>query len=72
MCFAAAKATTLLNLLYQNIFACAFRSHVIPILEYASQVWNPSTQKNIMKLEAVQLRAARWVAGSHFNRHTFK
>jgi len=25
-----------------------------------------------MKLEAVQLCAARWVAGSRFNRHTFK
>jgi len=45
----------------------AFRSPVIPILEYASQVWNPSSQKNAMKWETVQLRAARWMAGSHFN-----
>ena len=65
--FAAAKATRLLNLLHRNLFACfsaanrAFHSLVIPILEYASQVWNPSTQKNVMKLEAVQLCAACWV-----------
>ena len=69
----------LLNLLHRNLFACssaaknkAFHSLIIPILEYASQVWNPSTQKNVTKLESVQLRAARWVAGSRFNRHTLK
>ena len=48
------------------------QSLVIPILEYASQVWNPHTKKNIMRLENVQLRAARWVVGSRFNRHTLK
>jgi len=35
------------------------QSLVIPILEYASQVWNPHTQKNIMRLENIQLRADR-------------
>ena len=57
--FAAAKVTRLFDLFHQNLFACsslaknrAFHSLVIPILEYASQVWNPSTQKNVMKLEA--------------------
>ena len=77
--YVASKASRLLNLLRRNLFACstvaknrAFRSLIIPILDYASQVWNPSTQKNAMKLEAVQLRAVHWVAGSCFNRHTFK
>ena len=32
----------------------------------------PYTQKNVTKLLSVQLRAARWVAGSRFNRHTLK
>ena len=50
----------------------AFRSLVIPILEYASQVWNPHTQKNICQLEAIQLRAACWVCGSRFNHLTVK
>ena len=77
--YIASKASRLLNLLRRNLFACtsaaknrAVRSLVIPILEYASQVWNPHTQKNVMKLENVQLRAARWVAGSRFDRHTLK
>ena len=48
------------------------RSLVIPILEYASQVWNPHTQKNIMRLENVQFHAAHWVAGSRFNSYTLK
>jgi len=77
--YVAFKAPRLLNLLWWNLFACssvarnrAFQSLVIPILDYALQEWNPSTQKNAMKLETIQLRAACWVAGSHFNRHTFK
>ena len=77
--FVAAKATKLLNLLRRHLFVyspvvkCrAFRSLVIPILEYASEVWNPHTQKNICQLEAIQLRAARWVCGSRFNHLTFK
>ena len=77
--YVVSKATRMLNLLRRNLFACssaaknkAFRSLVIPVLEYASQVWNPYTQKNVTKLESVQLRAARWVAGSRFNRHTLK
>ena len=75
----AGKATKLLNLLHQHLFVCspvtkcrAFCSLVIPILEYASQVWNPHTQKNICQLEAIQLRGARWVCGSCFNHLTFK
>jgi len=48
------KATRLLNLLHRNLFSCSsvaknwsFRSLVIPILEYASQVWNPCTQETL-------------------------
>ena len=32
-------------------------------LEYASTVWDPHLVKDIMKLEAVQRRAARFVVG---------
>ena len=76
---AASKASRLLNLLWQSLFACssvaknrAFQSLIIPILEHDSQVWNPSTQKNSKKLETVQLHAAHWLTSSHFNQHTFK
>jgi len=34
---------------------------VRPILEYASPVWSPSTGLNILKLEMVERRAARFV-----------
>ena len=44
---------------------------VLPILEYAAQVCNPHTKKNIDKLEAIQLCGARWVCGSRYNRSTF-
>ena len=44
---------------------------MLPILEYAAQVWNPHTKKNIDKLEAIQLHGAHWVCGSRYNRSTF-
>jgi len=56
----------------QKSWQNGWQSLVIPILEYASQVWNPHSQKNVMRLENVQLQAARWVAGSRFNRHALK
>jgi len=45
-------------------FCCKECSFLFPILERALQVWNPSTQKNVMKLGAIQLcaHAACWVA----------
>ena len=39
---------------------------VLPIMEYACTVWFPHTAKNINTLERVQLRAARWAAGSRW------
>jgi hypothetical protein len=45
----------------------AYKSFVRPVLEYASSVWDPHTQKNIDKLEAVQRRAARFVCNRYHN-----
>ncbi|KAK7093701.1 uncharacterized protein [Littorina saxatilis] len=45
----------------------AYKAFVRPILEYASSVWDPHTQKNIDKLEAVQRRAARFVCNRYHN-----
>jgi uncharacterized membrane protein len=39
-----------------------------PLVEYASTVWDPYTQADINKVEAVQRRAARYVANNHRNR----
>ena len=39
-----------------------------PIVEYASTMWDPHTDKNIDKLEMVQRRAARYVLHRHRNK----
>ena len=45
----------------------AYKTFVRPILEYACTVWDPHTQDNITKLEAVQRRAARFVVNRYHN-----
>jgi hypothetical protein len=45
----------------------AYNSLVRPILEYACQVWDPHTEKDIQKLESVQRRAARYVTNRYHN-----
>ena len=68
----AKKATTSLNFLKRNLHSCpstvkdkCYKSLVRPIMEYASCVWDPHTQRNINKLEMVQRRAARFVKGDY-------
>ena len=46
----------------------AYNSLVRPIVEYASTVWDPYTQKDIRTLEMVQRRGARYVCNKHGNR----
>ena len=45
----------------------AYKTFVRPILEYACTVWDPHTQTNIDRLEAVQRRAARFVVNRYHN-----
>ena len=40
---------------------------VRPTLEYAASIWDPSTKKNITKLEKVQRSAARFVCSDYSN-----
>ena len=51
----------------RNIKERAYKAFVRPVLEYASSVWDPSTQKHIDKLESVQRRAARFVLNRYHN-----
>ena len=72
--YISSKATQTLNLLRPNMYFCdtpaknkAFRALVLPVLVYASAVWNPHTHKHISTLEKTQNRGARWVCGSRYN-----
>ena len=44
-----------------NIKEKAYKVFVHPLLEYAASVWDPYSQKNIAKIEAVQRQAARFI-----------
>ena len=70
----AAKATKCLNFLRHSLWGCssaakciAYKGIIWPILEYAAQVRNPHTAKNINILESVNQRAACWAAGSRWD-----
>ena len=63
----SSKANQVNAFIYRNLRHCpstvkcnCYKSMVRPILEYASIVWDPHTQSNINKIEAVQRRAARF------------
>ena len=60
-----AKGNQMLGVLKRNLRYCprsmsdmAYKTILQPKLEYASAVWDPFTEDNICKLEAVQSRAA--------------
>ena len=62
------KANQTLGFLKRNIKihhedrkATAYKTVVLPQLEYASSVWSPHTETVIQQIEKVQRRAARWV-----------
>ena len=67
-----AKGNQTLGVLKRNLRHCprsikdmAYKTILWPKLEYASAVWDPFTEDNIRKLEAVQRRAARFVCNSY-------
>ena len=43
----------------------AYSTLVTPILEYATEVWDPHHKFLIRKIEMVQRRAARWVLSDY-------
>ena len=47
----------------KQMFTMLYKSLVRPHLEYVSPVWNPITNREILKLEGVQRRATKMVPG---------
>ncbi|XP_066272290.1 uncharacterized protein [Branchiostoma lanceolatum] len=71
----ANKANRVLGFLRRNLKISstsikekAYKAFVRPLLEYASSVWDPYTQKSIARLESVQRRAARFVLNRYHNK----
>ena len=67
-----AKASRTLNFLKRNLSntsrqvkESAYLTMVRPQLEYASDVWDPYHVEDIVELEKVQRRAARWVMNDY-------
>ena len=66
------NAMRTLNFVKRNLYksnrdtkCMAYTSLVRPILEYASSVWEPYLNKNILAIEMVQRWAARWVESDY-------
>ena len=48
----------------RNVKQMAYATYIRPTVEYASPVWDPHTKRNTNKIEMVQRRCARYVAGN--------
>ena len=68
------KATRMLNFIKRNLSKCGYTTKsttyttlklVRPILEYATEVWDPHHKFLIRKIEMVQRCAARWVLSDY-------
>ena len=66
------KANAIRGFLQRNINSCpplvkenCYKLMIRPIIEYAPTVWAPYLQKDIMKLESVQRRSARFVLNDY-------
>ena len=68
----ASKASQIFNFLRRNLSKCSstvkassYLALVRPIMEYAASVWDPYHHNDILALEKVQRRAARWVMNDY-------
>ncbi len=68
------RATGVLNLLRRKLYCCSSvaKSHaycalILPMFLYSYQVWLPHYQKDILVLESIQKRAARWICNSRLD-----
>ena len=73
------NATTVLNLLKRNLHFApksvkrkAYTSCVLPIIEYASNCWSPTSDKSNHDVEMVQHNAARFISNIYHKKGDFK
>ncbi|XP_072022868.1 uncharacterized protein [Amphiura filiformis] len=66
------KGMKSLGFLRRNLSCCprdvktrCYNTFVRPVVEYASCVWNPTTKRNITKVESVQRSAARYIMNDY-------
>ena len=57
----------ILKISASNIKEKAYKVFIRPLLEFAASVWDPYSQKNIAKIEAVQRRAAHFALSQFRN-----
>ena len=73
------NATTVLNMLRRNLYFApksvktkAYMSCVLPILEYASTSWQPTSESSDSAIEMVQRNAARFISNNYSKKGEFK
>ena len=66
------KANSIKGFLQRNLHSCpilvkvsCYKSLIKPILEYTCVVWDPYTEKDILAIESVQRRCARFVYNNY-------
>ena len=70
------KASSTLSFISRNFYKCPTKTKqqcvkalVHPILNYGASIWDPHTHVNILKLEKVNKRSARFVTGNYTLEH---
>ena len=71
--YVCGKAIQLIGFLNCNLHICSkelnYKQFVLPVLDYASSIWDPYHQNQINKLEMIQHRAARYVLNQPWRRN---
>ena len=53
-----------------NIRLLCYKSFILPLLLYGSEIWDPFTLSNIMALESIQNKAARFISNNWSRTHS--
>ena len=56
---------TLIHICPRSVRETAYKTFAQPTLQYGSAAWDPCYEKDIQKLERVQIKAARFCVGNY-------